>query len=249
MKRIRWDVILLFVSIICFLIYGIIETGNKALEMNVINVRNRLQSLGSSKELDNVDLEYTSPYVNQFEANKDMIAWISIPNTNIDYPIMQTLEDEEYYLYRDFFGNDDKNGTLFMDTDCQFDKINPNLIIHGHHMKSGAMFGNLPLFMEEKYGKEHSKIYLYTKEEKREYEIVSVFRTKIYDNESDKFILYNYVSLDSEEKFNEFYNNIKEQSIYDTNVNVEYGDEFITLSTCSYHTKNGRMVVIAKRIV
>lgn len=249
MKKIRLDVILILVAMVCFACYGVIAKQNMELENNAKNVKIRLQQLENKDYVSETETKYINPYINLFEANEDMIAWINIPNTNIDYPVMQSLEDEEYYLYRDFFGNDDKNGTLFMDTDCQFDKNNPNIIIHGHHMKSGAMFGKLPLFENQKYGEEHSKIHLYTKEEKREYEVMSVFRVELSGNKTGEYLFYNYVAIDSEDKFNEFYNSIKELSIYDTNVEAEYGDEFITLSTCSYHTKDGRMVVIANRIV
>jgi sortase B len=198
------------------------------------------------KKVDKTE-KYVSPYEKIFNSNVDMCAWLYIPDTNIDYPVMQTLDDEEYYLYRDFYGNDDKNGTLFVDTDCSLDDENANIIIHGHHMKSGEMFGSLEKYLDEEYGQAHSTIYLYTRDEVREYEVISVFTSKVYNEDTDQFLYYNYFRFDNEETFDEYYSNIKKMSVYDTGVEAEYGDEFLTLSTCSYHTKDGRLAVIARK--
>ena len=84
-----------------------------------------------------------NPYRDSFLANKDMAAWLQIPGTTVDYPVMWTPEDENYYLYRAFDGSENKNGSLILDTDSCLDPLTTNLIIHGHNMRSGAMFGNL----------------------------------------------------------------------------------------------------------
>ena len=190
----------------------------------------------------------TNPYAESFLANEDMAGWLVIPDTTIDYPIMWTPGDESYYLYRDFNKEDNDNGSLILDTDSCLDPLTTNLIIHGHNMKSGAMFGNLTDYEDEEYYKEHNQIILYTKECQRNYEIIAVFRSQVYKKTDDVFKFYKFFDATTEEEFNDFYNNIKELSLYDTGVTAEFGDNFITLSTCVYHVTNGRFVVVAKEV-
>ena len=248
MKKFRLDILFLAIAVICFGIYGVISYNNARLAKNADEVRTRRQETYSPVEAATDMPAYVSPYQSIFDSNEDCIAWLNIPDTNIDYPVMQTPDDEEYYLYRNFFGEDDKNGTLFMDTDCSLVQERNNLIIHGHHMKSGAMFGSLEKYADADFGRAHSKIYLYTQDEVRAYEVLSVFQARVYKGKTDKFRYYAYFSFDTQEKFDVYYNNIKKMSLYDTNVTAAYGDEIITLSTCAYHTKNGRFAVVGKRV-
>lgn len=189
-----------------------------------------------------------NPYAESFLANEDMAGWLVIPGTNIDYPIMWTPEDENYYLYRDFNKKDNTNGCLILDTDSSLDPLTTNLIIHGHNMKSGAMFGNLTDYESEDYYKEHKQIILHTKECQRNYEIIAVFRSQVYKKSDDVFKFYKFFEANTEEEFDDFYDNIKDLSLYDTGVTAKYGDSFITLSTCVYHVTNGRFVVVAKEV-
>lgn len=187
-------------------------------------------------------------YQRLFEANEDMVGWLKIPGTEIDYPVMQTMEDEEYYLYRNFFKEKDNNGSLILDTDSDITKTSNNLIIHGHNMKSGAMFGGLLEYIDEEYAKEHNIMEFHTKDEERKYEVLAVFYSKVYNVEDQVFKYYQFFEAKNQAEFDNFYYNIKKLSLFDTGVTAEYGDEFITLSTCVYHTKNGRLVVVGKRI-
>lgn len=189
-----------------------------------------------------------NPYRDSFLANDDMAAWLQIPGTNIDYPVMWTPDDEEYYLYRDFDGSDNKNGCLILDTDSCLNPLTTNLIIHGHNMKSGAMFGNLTDYESKDYYQEHKNIILYTEECQRNYEIIAVFRSQVYKKTDEVFKFYKFFQADTQEEFDDFYNNIKALSLYDTGVTAEFGDCFITLSTCVYHVEQGRFVVVAKEI-
>lgn len=189
-----------------------------------------------------------NPYAESFLANEDMAGWLVIPGTNIDYPIMWTPGDENYYLYRDFNKKDNTNGCLILDTDSSLDPLTTNLIIHGHNMKSGAMFGNLTDYESEDYYKEHKQIILHTKECQRNYEIIAVFRSQVYKKSDDVFKFYKFFVANTEEEFDDFYDNIKDLSLYDTGVTAKYGDNFITLSTCVYHVTNGRFVVVAKEV-
>lgn len=198
-------------------------------------------------------------YEELYAINNDMIGWLRIDDTVIDYPVMQTPEDEEYYLHRDFYGEESVNGTLLLDTDSQagtgtlaagyLDGTPPttNLIIHGHTMRSGKMFGKLSKYEDEEYGKAHSTIYFDTLYEHREYELIAVFRSQVYKKSQDVFKYYKFFEANTQEEFDNWYENIRALSVYDTGVTAEWGDEFITLSCCAYHVDNGRFVVVGKR--
>ncbi len=189
-----------------------------------------------------------NPYADSFLANKDMAAWLQIPGTNIDYPVMWTPEDETCYLYRAFDGSENKNGCLLLDGDSCVDPLTTNLIIHGHNMKSGAMFGNLTDYENKDFYETHKNIILYTEECQRNYEVIAVFRSQVYRKSDQVFKFYKFFQADTQEEFEDFYNNIKQLSQYDTGVTAEFGDHFLTLSTCVYHVEQGRFVVVAKEV-
>ncbi len=208
---------------------------------------NPLSPAVPSEEEDTLPPELVdNPYQDSFLANEDMAAWLQIPDTNIDYPVMWTPRDENYYLYRNFEGKDNKNGCLILDTDSSLAPLTTNLIIHGHNMRSGAMFGKLTDYEDFSFYEKHKQIILYTEEYQRNYEVIAVFRSQVYRKSDDVFKFYKFFQADTQEEFDDFYNNIKQMSLYDTGVTAEFGDHFITLSTCVYHVEQGRFVVVAK---
>lgn len=202
------------------------------------------ETLSSEPEPERV----ANPYADSYAQNSDMAAWISVPDTIIDYPVMQTMKDENYYLYRGFDRKDNKNGCLILDTDSTLEPIGTNLIIHGHNMKSGAMFRHLFDYEDKSFFENHRYMKLYTKECERNYEVIAVFYTQVYKKTDDVFKFYKFFQADTEEEFLDYYDNIKEMSLYDTGVTAEFGNRFLTLSTCSYQVENGRFVVVAKEI-
>ncbi|MDE5748152.1 MAG: class B sortase, partial [Acetatifactor sp.] len=187
-----------------------------------------------------------NPYQDSFLANEDMIAWLVVPDTRIDYPVMWTPRDENYYLRRGFDGGSDQNGCLILDTDSCVDPMTTNLIIHGHNMKSGAMFGELDKYKEESYFQEHKEMLLHTEKGLHTYEVIAVFPSQVYLKTEQVFKFYQFFQADTQEEFDDFYNNIKALSLYDTGVTAQFGDRFLTLSTCSYHVDHGRFVVVAR---
>lgn len=199
-------------------------------------------------DMGNTPRSMENPYENIFSQNEDMVAWLVVDDTVIDYPVMQTMRDEEYYLHRDFYGEPDNSGCLLLDTDSSLydSAATSNLIIHGHNMKLGTMFGNLDQYKELSYWQEHQYIDLYTKNELREYQVMAVFYSQVYYPEDQVFKYYDFFHADTEESFADFYNNIKTLSLYDTGVEAQLGDQFLTLSTCTYHVDEGRFVVVCK---
>ncbi len=192
--------------------------------------------------------DFINPYEEFFLQNEDMVGWLQIPDTPIDYPVMQTMEDEEYYLRRDFYGKPNDNGSLFMDTDSDVTLPSTNLLVHGHNRLTEDMFGTLMRYEEESYGKEHPYIYFTTREEERVYEVMAVFHSEVYRVSDQIFKYYQFFQADSEAEFDFFYDSVKELALYDTGVSAEYGDHFITLSTCSFIGEWGRFVVIGREL-
>lgn len=123
-----------------------------------------------------------------------------------------------------------------------------NLIIHGHTMRSGEMFGNLKLYQDAEYGAEHHLIRFDSLYEEREYELIAVFHSQVYYESDNVFKYYKFFQADTQKEFDDWYENIKAMSLYDTGITARFGDEFITLSCCSYHVEDGRFVVVGKRV-
>ncbi len=191
--------------------------------------------------------EILEEYAALYSKNKKTIGWIKIDGTVIDYPVMQTVNNE-YYLDHNFNQEKDKNGCIFMDYQCDVIEGCDNIILYGHHMQSGKMFGSLQKYSDEDYYKEHSKIQFDTIYEKGTYEVMYVFRSKVYSEEDITFKYYQFINASSEKEFNSYMNEMKALSLYDTQVTASYGDRLLTLSTCDYQEKEGRFVVVAKRV-
>lgn len=198
-------------------------------------------------EDEEVTLNVLDEYKTLYNKNKSLIGWLKIEGTKIDYPVMQT-SNNEYYLDHNFEQEYDKNGSLFLDKDCDVVKRNTNLIIYGHHMKSGKMFGNLNDYSNEDFAKAHSRITFDTIYEKGTYEVMYVFRSRIYNEDEIVFKYYQFLDATSEQEFNSNMQEMAELSLYDTGVTAVYGDQLLTLSTCDSSETDGRFVVVAKRI-
>ncbi len=181
------------------------------------------------------------------QKNQKLIGWVKIDDTIIDYPVMQTVNNE-YYLDHNFNQEEDRNGCIFMDYQCDVIKGCDNMILYGHHMKSGKMFGTLNKYNEESYYEEHPIIQFDTIYEKGKYQVMYVFRSKVYSEEDVTFKYYQFINAASEMEFNSYLNEMAALSLYDTGVVASYGDKLLTLSTCDYQEKKGRFVVVAKKI-
>ncbi len=191
--------------------------------------------------------EILDEYKNLYNKNKSIIGWLKIDDTIIDYPVMQS-PDYEYYLDHNFNQEYDKNGSIFMDPACDVLKPSNNLILYGHHMKSGNMFGDLDLYASEKYMKEHSRIRFDTIYEKAEYQVMFVFRDSLKQDTEITFKYYQFIDANSPEEFTSNILAMEEMSLYDTGVTASYGDRLLTLSTCDNSEEDGRFVVVAKRV-
>jgi sortase B len=191
--------------------------------------------------------ERQAHYLELFERNEDFIGWLRIFGTKVNYPVMQTKDDRDYYLHRDFDKKYSAAGTLFASDISDVDRPSDVIIIFGHMMKSGAMFGGLKEYTSADYMREHQVMRFDTLEEERYYRIFSVFTESVGTGGADEFRYYSFSDFADEEEFNDFLEQAKPHELYDTGETAEYGDEIIALSTCEYTHADGRLVLLAKR--
>ncbi len=199
------------------------------------------------KEEDTEIPDVLDKYITLYNSNKNLIGWIKIDDTIIDYPVMQ-CNDNTYYLEHNFDQKEDRAGALFLDCNCDVVRGNDNYIIYGHHMTSGKMFASLPKYESESYYQDHPYIRFDTIYEEAVYQVMYAFRSKVYTEDQVVFKYYQFIDAYSEEEFNSYMQEMADMAYYDTGVTAVYGDSLLTLSTCDYQETNGRFVVVAKRI-
>ncbi len=179
------------------------------------------------------------------QENPDCIGWLRIEGTVIDYPVMYRPAEENYYLHRDFYGEYSANGCLFLSELCN-PKTSDNLIIYGHHMNSGKMFAALDLYKDSAFYQEHPLIFYNTLQGEETYQVFAVFCTPVYTG--NDFPYYTFTKAEDVADFLEYIEAVKRRSLYDTGTSAVFGDKLLTLSTCEYSQRNGRIVIVAKRI-
>jgi SrtB family sortase len=181
-----------------------------------------------------------------YALNDELVGWINIPDTVIDYPVVQA-EDGEYYLSHDFYGEENINGQIILDALCDPYTPSYNLILSGHHMKNGSMFGGLPEYRNKSYWEKHKLLEFDSLMERKVYVVFACFYSADYDEDETGF-RYNAV-IDYKMDADRWLEEIEENQLYDTGIQREFGDEFITLTTCDRaRHRNGRFVVVGRRI-
>lgn len=167
-----------------------------------------------------------------------------MPGTEINYPVMQSPDESNFYLRRNFEKEYSNLGTPYLQENCDI-RTCDNLIIYGHHMLDGGMFSDLELYKKRKFFQQHKYVRFDTLDELGLYEIMAVVITTAY--QSDSFQYYNYIES-NELTFNTYVQECKQRALYDTGIDAEYGEKLVTLSTCEYSNDNGRLIVVAKKI-
>lgn len=187
-------------------------------------------------------------YQQLYQQNSDFSGWLSIPGTGIDYPVMQAVpESSDFYLTHNYNGEEDINGSIFLDSRNDYEQQDDNLIVYGHNMKSGLMFGELKNYLDPAFYQEHKMIQFNTIYEKAQYEIIAVCLAKVPAEGEEGFRYYDFINAGSEENFSSFLENMKKMNIMDGELNASYGDKLLTLSTCNNYTEDGRLVLLAKK--
>lgn len=185
-------------------------------------------------------------YAGLYDLNNDMVGWLEIPNTKLKYPVMQTPDEANYYLYKDFDKEDSSRGAIYAWEAADINKPSDNITMFGHNMKDGSMFATLNNYVNKYYWDDNSLIIFDTLYEYHTYKIFAVFRTTATLGEG--FTYHQFVDAEDEADFNDFIATCKKLALYDTGITPVYGDKIICLSTCEYTQENGRLVVAAVRI-
>jgi len=180
----------------------------------------------------------------------EVIGWLEIEGTNINYPVMQT-NNNDFYMTHNYKKEYSKDGALFLDKAYDWSKPSTNLLIYGHNnIGSSEMFVELLKYKKEDFYKEHKIIKFTTTSEEAEYEIIAVFKSRVYySHEQNVFRYYYFIDAKNEAEFNNYVSNAKNASMYNIDASAKYGDSLMTLSTCEYSQKDGRFAVVARKIV
>lgn len=224
-----------------FLIYSlmkIIEWGkdNKANSEMLGQLSNYIFiEENSEKETGNA---YTINFNELKKINSDIVGWIKVNGTEIEYPVLQT-ENNTYYLAHGLDKSKNSAGSIFVDYRNRLDSTDKNLIIYGHNRKDGSMFGSLKNILSKSWytNEKNRKIVFITETEECIYEVFSIYKIK----KEDYYI---------QTQFSDYYsflNKIKERSIYDFEINLDENSQILTLSTCDNNNEY-RTVLHAKKL-
>lgn len=251
--------LLLSTICLCITLGCIVYLGNyflkaKRSQDNVKSIKDMIltDSSESTEEPEFIDVNgrlVQKKYSELYEANPDFIGWITIPDTKVDYPVMQHMEENEYYIDRNFEQEYDASGLPFLDVQCSFTEPTDNMLIYGHNMKAGTMFSGILSYNSQEFYENHKSFTFNTIDGDGEYEVIAAFYSQVYPMEdTEHFKYYQFFDAASEEEFNAYVEQVKALTPYEIDATAKYGDSLITLSTCSYHTEDGRFAVVARKI-
>ena len=263
-KALYTILIVLLVIVFCFSAFQVVnymieskEQGEKFDDLS--QLRQELQNAAQATEpkvpeqveQETQPTEETGPrmlpeYAALYEMNDDLVGWISIPGTRVDYPVMQTPDHTDYYLKRNFNQDHSEHGCIYIREACDIMEPSDNITIYGHNMLDGSMFAALHDYIDQETWEKNPLILFDNLYEYHTYEIFAVFKTTASMGKG--FSYHQMVDAESEEAFNDFIATCKDLSFYDTGITPVYGEKVICLSTCEYTLTNGRLVVAAVRI-
>ena len=244
MKKIRLKKSTIFIFIELIFVVLIIFSGVKIFVWyrdnkkndNILNTINKDIKIvideETNKEIYKIDFDKLK------QQNKDTVGYIKVNNTKIEYPVLRT-NDNEYYLKHNFNKEYNISGWIFMDYRNKLDGSDKNIIIYGHNTNDGSMFGSLRNTLKSAWylNKDNHIITLYTPSKTLEYQVFS-----IYNIDTEEY----YIQTEFDNNYNEFIDNLKNRSIYNFNINIDYNNPILTLSTCS---NNGKRRVVMHSIL
>lgn len=216
------------------------EVYKNAEAKTLIDTQHKNQSGGSFSDITDNNRQVLPKFKPFLEINKEVVGWINIPGTRIDYPVLQA-GDNEYYLEHDINGNKSLSGSIFMDFRNNINRSDSNIILYGHNMKNGSMFHDLVYYKDQQFFEKHPIICFDTLYEEGKWEIFSVYVT-------DENFNYLVTNFKTSEEYEKYLNVIKNKSLFKKDITLTKDDRILTLSTCSYEFKNARLVVHAKLV-
>jgi sortase B len=187
--------------------------------------------------------------VNLRKETPDAAGWLRVDGTKIDYPVIHAgTGDPEFYLHHNIKREYAFSGALFAAANCDMERPSDNVVIFGHHMKAGTMFGTLKKFESKDFAVESGRIHLYTARGWERYDVVAVYKVSVSPGQTDPFRYHSIADFEDKTDFDKYMANIEKRQLFDTGVTAIFGDKLLSLSTCEYSRRDGRLVVVAKRI-
>lgn len=178
------------------------------------------------------------------EHNQEVVGWIFLEGTSIDYPVVQTVNND-FYLTHSWDKEPSRHGALFLDYRVNGSQPGSNQIVYGHNMKDGTMLAELSQYSDPSFYEQHPSIYYITEEGVREtYHVIGVF---YWDEGITSFRFDAYPDVGDEKLFQEYVTGVKQHSLYATRDVEQKNQKLLTLSTCDYRTKNSRLVVVGQQ--
>lgn len=185
-------------------------------------------------------------YQTFYEMNDHLVGWINIPDTVINYPVMQTPQQPNYYLKRNFYKKGSDWGAIYAREECDVFAPSDNVVLYGHRMNDGSMFAELYNFASKAYWQDHQTFTFDTLYERHTYRVWAIFKTSAVVGQGLSYHTFN--DAQSMAEFDQFVEDVRELAFYDTGIVPTYGDKLLTLSTCEYTLTQGRLVVCAVRV-
>ena len=241
--------ILIFIIGFAFYCYAIAYFSEQHYDYNYSQIIEKLEIDKSVIEPDEYDISTRVLKVRTLEknVNEDIVGWLEIEGTDITFPVVQS-EDNKYYLKHTYLKEDSNDGAIFLDKDYNWNIPSSNLLIYGHNNLNGNMFQDLLKYEDENYYKEHPTIRFTTTNDDYNYDIIAVFKSRVfYEDEQDVFRYYYFINAENEDEYNYYVEESKKASLYNIDETAEFGDQLLTLSTCEYSQEDGRFVIVAKK--
>lgn len=249
-KKHRWHNIIGIILIVTGLVFlGILAYGEWKGYLSARKIKKLQEQKNASYNNTDIPLSDILPeYREMYETNSDLAGWIVIDGTDINYPVVQSKVYQEFYLDHNFDGEEDDAGSIFADARNDLMLPDDNIIIYGHNMKDGSMFGTLQYYLDKNYYDRHNTLSFDTLRRHGTYQIAVVGLSKISEESDNTFKYYDFINADSKKAFKKYVENIKKLEAYDTGTSLEYGDKLVTLSTCNSVEKDGRLFIVAKEV-
>ena len=242
-RKVIFDVaIVVFIGSCAYLISYYGQSGYNA------NFYNGVASmLGNGEVSENYPRAYLTKFASLWEMNEDIVGWLSIDGTQVNYPVVQS-DDNDYYLHKDFSKADNKYGIPFADCRVDISKPSTNIPIYSHNMKDGQMFGELINYQSLDYYKQHPVINFDSLYEEGKYKIVGMFIASTLPEHAPNFEYHNFIEAETDQELMDFANEVLSRSLIVTGVDIQPGDHLITLSTCTYDFEEARFAIVARRV-
>lgn len=229
---------ILFVSLIILYLY---DSHKAQEEYDTLTLKEEVITPENDEDAEETETLFTvNPKLDGLqEINPDVIGWIEIPDTNIDYPVVQG-DDNQYYIDHTIYGTENAAGSIFMEMQNEGDFSDLVTFLYGHRMRDGSMFGNLKYYEDEAYWSEHPEIYISTFTEELVYDIFSVHRAAVVEETYTLF-------FEAGASYERYLQAETEKSWYDTGIEAGKDSQILVLVTCTADQKDERIVVLARK--